>query len=253
MNPGHSTRREPPTRQRGLSLVEVLVGMAIGLMVTLAAVSSLVFVRLSAATAEDAWRLQQDANTAFRIIGWQLRQAGARPLLAVANTGTVEFASGYTGYGVAEAPLPVSGSDGGGTAPDVLRTSLQNDVGADARDCLGLAPAGGVVNIINQFSLVDGNLSCTGVSNTASIASGVEDMQVWYGENTPAGFQYSTQPLAWSAVTAVMVCLRLVGERPAQVSTDTTGCNDEVVAADGRLRRSFVRVFQIRNVLEAGK
>lgn len=79
------------TRQQGLSLVEILVGMAIGLMVTLAAVSSLIFVRLSAATAEDAWRMQQDANTAFRIIGWQLRQAGARPLMAISNDGNVEF------------------------------------------------------------------------------------------------------------------------------------------------------------------
>ncbi len=252
MSPGPSTKQEAPARQQGLSLVELLVGMAIGLMVTLAAVSSLIFVRLSAATTEDAWRLQQDANTAFRIIGWQLRQAGARPLLAVGSSGTVEFANGYTGYGMADAPLPVSGSDGSGTAPDVLRASLQNDAGADARDCLGLAPAPGVIDILNQFSLADGQLSCAGISNTAAIASGVEDMQVWYGENTAAGFQYSPQPVDWRAVTAVMVCLRLVGERQAQVTTGTAGCNDEVVAADGRLRRTFVRVFQFRNALEVG-
>lgn len=252
MKPMPSSKPSAPLQQQGLSLVEVLVGMAIGLMVTLAAVSSLVFVRLSAATAEDAWRMQQESNTAFRIIGWQLRQAGARPLTAIGNSGTVEFANGFKGYGLASSPQPLSGSDGGGVAPDVLRTSLQNDVSADARDCLGLVPDKGTVDIVNQFSLVDGSLSCTGTDNVAAFVSGVEDFQVWYGESTVAGFQYLAQPLDWPRVTAVMVCLRLVGERQAQVTADTLGCNNEPVAADGRLRRTFLRVFQIRNPVETG-
>lgn len=234
-----------------MTLVELLVGMVIGLLVTLAAVSSLIFVRMSAATAEEAWRMQQDSNTAFRVIGWQLRQAGARPLMVVSPKSTlVEFAPGYTGYGLATDPQPISGVDGASSAPDVIRASMQNDLGADARDCLGMASSATTINVLNQFSVVDDNLSCTGTSNTAALASGVEDMQVWYGEPDGVGYQYRTVPVDWKKVTAVMVCLRMVGERPAQVTTDTTGCNNERVAADGRLRRTFMRVFQIRNRVE---
>lgn len=242
-----SSLRPGRSGQQGLSLVEILVGMAIGLMVALAAVSSLIFIRLSAATAEDAWRLQQDSNTAFRTIGLQLRQAGARPLTAVPGSGGVEFAAGYTGYGIAAVPQPLSGTDGGGNAPDVLRASLQHDTGADARDCLGRVPADSTIDIRNQFSVADGDLSCNGTSTTAAFVSGVEDMQVWYGEATGSLFQYRTQPVNWTRVTAVMVCLRMVGERQANVTTGTLGCNNEAVPADGRLRRTFFRVFQTRN------
>jgi len=246
-----STQSSGRHAQRGMTLVELLVGMVIGLLVTLAAVSSLIFVRMSAATAEEAWRMQQDSNIAFRVIGWQLRQAGARPLVMVSpGSMLVEFASGYTGYGLATDPQPISGMDGAGSSPDVLRASMQNDIGADARDCLGMVPSGAAINVLNQFSVVDGNLSCTGSSNTAALASGVEDMQVWYGEPDGVGYRYRTVPVDWKKVTAVLVCLRMVGERPAQVTTDTTGCNNEVIRADGRLRRTFIRVFQIRNQVE---
>lgn len=198
MRPTPSSARSSQARQQGLTLVEILVGMTIGLMVTLAAVSSLIFVRLSAATAEDAWRMQQDANTAFRIIGSQLRQAGARPLMATANAGNVEFAPGYAGYGAVTAPQPVSGTDGNGAAPDVLRTSLQNDVGADARDCLGQAPTNVAAEIVGQFSVANGDLSCRGTVSTAGFVGGVEDMQVWYGESDGLGFRYRSAGI-WRA------------------------------------------------------
>lgn len=251
MRPAASNPSSGRPAQQGMTLIELLVGMFIGLLVTLAAVSSLIFVRMSAATAEEAGRLQQDSNLAFRVIGWQLRQAGARPLVMVSPSSMlVEFASGYTGYGLATDPQPMSGVDGASNSPDVLRASVQNDPAADARDCLGMAPSGTTINILNQFSVVDGNLSCTGTSNTAALASGVEDMQVWYGESDGIGYRYRTVPVDWKKVTAVLVCLRMVGERPAQVTTDTTGCNNEVISADGRLRRTFMRVFQIRNRVE---
>mgnify|MGYP006200572685 CR=1 FL=1 len=54
--------------------------------------------------------------------------------------------------------------------------------------------------------------------------------------------------IASPAVTAVMVCLRLVGERQGQVTLPVTGCNGEAVPADGRLRRTYLRLFQLRNL-----
>lgn len=238
-----------------MSLVELLVGMAIGLLVALAATSSLVFVRLSAASAEDAWRLQQESNTAFRIIGWQIRQAGARPLTVNTQSGTVEFLPNYAGFGVAGAPQSITGTNGPAGAPDTLQTSVGNDAAADARDCLGLAPNTGAIDIRNQFSTGSGDLSCTGVSATASFSSGVEDMQVWYGESSDtlvqanALLQYKETPANWNQVTAIMVCLRLVGERQLRVDAPSMGCKGETVPADGRMRRTFTRVFRLRNAV----
>ncbi|WP_302174567.1 PilW family protein [uncultured Hydrogenophaga sp.] len=251
MNPTaslHLCKAARHQRQSGMSLVEILVGMVIGLMVALAATSSLIFVRLSAATAEDAWRMQQDSNLAFRVIGMQLRQAGARPLISSGNSGNVEFASGYSGYGTTDAPSSLRGTNGAGSAPDTLQTSLQNDVPTDTRDCLGLLPGSTTVDVRNVFTVSAGDLMCTGTNTSAAFVSGVEDMQVWYGEPNGTLLQYRTTPVSWAAVTAVMVCLRMVGERQGQVTTQITGCNGEAVPADGRLRRTYTRLFQLRNL-----
>jgi type IV pilus assembly protein PilW len=241
--------RLPGPPQSGMSLIEILVGIAIGLVVALAAASSLIFVRLSAGTAEDTWRLQQEASTAFRVIGTQLRQAGARPLVAALGSGRVEFAEGYAGFGTPSAPRAITGTNGPNAAPDTLQTSLQNDPAADARDCLGLSAGSLTADIRNRFSLSSTDLSCTGISTGAAFVNGVEDMQVWYGESSAGGtpFQYRAAPLDWGSVTAVMVCLRIAAERTGQITTATVGCNGEPVAADGRLRRTFVRVFRLRN------
>lgn len=243
-------RRPGRVRAAGISLVEILVGIVIGSLVVIAAVSSLIFIRLSSATAEDAWRLQQDASVALRVMGWQLHEAGAQPLVAAGSSGRVEFADGYTGFGTATAPVHLSGSDGGGLAPDVLQTSLQNDVASDARDCLGMTPASATADIRNRFAVSSTDLSCTGVSSTAAFVSGVEDLQVWYGEPLAGGdgLQYRSIPLNWANVTAVMVCLRMAGDRAGQVTVDSVGCNGETVPADGHVRRSFVRVFRLRNM-----
>ena len=67
-------------RQRGVSLIELLIGLVIGLLVVVAAMGSLVYTRASSLLIGDSTRLQQEAATAFRIIGGVARQAGARHL-----------------------------------------------------------------------------------------------------------------------------------------------------------------------------
>lgn len=234
--------------QRGLSLIELLVGMAIGLLVALAATSSLMFTRLSAATAEDTWRMQQESTLAFRVIGAQLRQAGARPLVAAGTSGNVEFAPGYSGLGTTSSPTSLTGSNGANNTPDALQTSLQNDVSTETRDCLGLLPTASITDIRAAFSISNGDLMCAGSSTSAALASGVEDMQVWYAERNGNLLQYRNSPLSWATVTAVMVCLRMVGDRQGQVTGASTGCNGETIPSDGRTRRTFIRLFQLRNI-----
>ena len=62
--------------QRGVSLLELLVGIAIGLLVVAVAMGALMASRGLSGTVSDASTLQQQASYAFRIMGQQIRQAG---------------------------------------------------------------------------------------------------------------------------------------------------------------------------------
>ena len=52
----------------------------------------------------------------------------------------------------------------------------------------------------------------------------------------------------WDQVESVMVCLRMRSDQSNYQGVATTGCQNEAIAADGRVRRVFFRVFNIRNV-----
>ncbi len=66
-----------PVRQRGVTLIELLVGITIGLLTVAVAMGALMVSRGVSGTVSDASEIQQQASYAFRVIGQQLRQAGA--------------------------------------------------------------------------------------------------------------------------------------------------------------------------------
>jgi len=257
---------DPGHRQRGLSLIELLIGIAIGLLVMLAAVGSLVYTRVSSTAVGDSSRLQQDASTAFRIIGHHIRQGGARRIEAVATGTNVEFNGAFFGFGnAAVGSIVVTGADGAADAPDTLQIS--NDRGSPApvapavdpwpnmnRDCLG-APSLLANNVTNTFSVVAGNLFCvgSGAAAGANLVQGVEDLQVWFGArntiNDQLIYQASPVPALNQQIETVMVCLRLAGEGTGNPGVNSIGClPGQNIANDGRIRRVFFRVFNIRNV-----
>ncbi|WP_422847350.1 prepilin-type N-terminal cleavage/methylation domain-containing protein [Acidovorax sp. M14] len=67
-------------RQHGVTLVELMVGIAIGLMVVAVALGALMASRGISGTVSEATSLQQQASYAFRVIGQQIRQAGSLEL-----------------------------------------------------------------------------------------------------------------------------------------------------------------------------
>lgn len=66
--------------QRGMSLVELLVGISVGLLIVAAAMAALMASRGISGTVSDASDIQQQAAYAMRLIGGELRQAGALEL-----------------------------------------------------------------------------------------------------------------------------------------------------------------------------
>ena len=67
-----------PQRQHGLSMIELLVGLTIGLLTISVAIGTLVISRQVSGTVNDASQLQQQAAQAFRSIGQQAHLLGSK-------------------------------------------------------------------------------------------------------------------------------------------------------------------------------
>ena len=241
-HPPHTPRPARLRSQAGLSLIELLVGITIGLLVVVAAVGSLVYTRVSSTSVGDSSRLQQDAATAFRIIGHQVRQAGARRIQTIPASGNVEFNPSFGGLGTTTFYV-VQGTNG--TNTDTLNVSFDIEPNLAATDCLGVLATG--ASVASAFSLVNGELRCTGVSTTGPLIEGAEDFQIWYGVKNGTTLQYQAAPALTDSIETVMICLRLAGELSNNPGVASVGCNGENIAADGRIRRVFFRVFNLRN------
>lgn len=68
------------TRQKGFSLIELMVSLTIGLVIMLAVVSAYVGSAGAGRTAEAIGRMNEDAQMALTILSQQLRMAGANPM-----------------------------------------------------------------------------------------------------------------------------------------------------------------------------
>ncbi|OIQ91108.1 hypothetical protein GALL_270120 [mine drainage metagenome] len=244
-------RNSPVLAQRGFSLIELMVGLTIGLLVVLAAIGSLVFTQATSTVVDDGARLQQKADMVFRNLGYHVSQAGAIELLAVsADPAMVAFSTTYNGFN------NTSFSIHGLASPITLQVSYQAN--ANSHDCLGNSPSG--ANVDNAFYVTGTDLMCLGASNAPaqSIADGVEDFQVLYGVQTlVAGVQKyqfydASTVLDWSNIQAVQVCLQLVGDSkglPQPASLVMKGCQNQTLTNDGYLHRVYKRTFSIRNAL----
>lgn len=90
-----STRRllSPWQAQAGVTLIELMVGLAIGLLVVAVAMGALMVSRGVSGTVSDASGIQQQGAYAMRLFGQQLRQAGSMRLNL--NPGTAVSESAY--------------------------------------------------------------------------------------------------------------------------------------------------------------
>lgn len=250
------THPRPPRSERGVSLVELLIGLAIGLLVSLAAMGVITFSRISSTTVTDTVRLQQDASFIMRIIGQQLRQARSVAL----ETTVIDSSVGAVGYRSYQGTVPPGGAGEvavfgveGGANPDAITISTGVLAGFTA-DCLGFQPAGGDT-IVSTFEINAGSLRCRTPANTEPMIDNIEDFQIWYGVRDPAtgNLRYLTAAQVgaanWATVGSVLVCLRMSGVTDTAPNTGAVflGCGNEAVAWDGRIRRVFRQAFMLRN------
>lgn len=273
-------------RQQGLSLVELMVGMALGLLVITAAAVALLASRNLAASVSDASHMQQQASYALRVIGLQLRPAGSLFLNLQLPSGAdgahstaltpAFFESAATAVGTARSYAPkthaLQGSD------DSLSVSYrrykepvytQSGHAGQARNCLGgPVDTNADQRLESRFSLRGHVLRCGGNDTAASpqpLLENVAAFRLRYlrmhadGATGQPQLQYVNAQQAgsnWSQVVAVEVCLVLFGAQAAVLPEGSgyVGCDGQWVdiaslaaPRSGRMHRMFRNLFQLRS------
>lgn len=270
-------------RQRGLSLIEVLVGLTIGLLIVGIALGGVQISRQLASTTSEAARLQQQATFALRVIGAQVRQAGALQLnlafnqtppagilsLEIDPADPVAFDTSFdrktqaldsssaeplqVGYAQYEERLrdPASPTD------TMAKSQL--------RDCLGNEPGSTIVGSGFYLKKADstdltGPLLCLGSSNNTPqpIIADVADFQVvWLRQQVVNGVPQlqrvnaTTAEEDWSQIYGVEVCIEMAGSEVIDTGTSTyrpcSWTSGPGSARGNRLRMVYRSTFQTRS------
>lgn len=271
-----------PSKQKGVTLVELMVGLAVGLLVVAAAMVGLLASRGLSGSVSDASGIQQQAAYALRVLGLQLREAGslhlnpstngsadpADPLAPVgfeiraSNGGNVfdlnateqiiNEASGKLTIGFARYKVPVYTD---ATAQALARNCAGNP-GNDSPDAR--------VESIFEFDSANAQLKCGGNGAASQpIVDHVADFQTRYlvqdnGSSGDPKIKYvdASSVTNWRAAQAVEICLVLYGNEPVSmpVGSSYTDCGGNAVdmttlggARSNRMHLVFRNVFQLRS------
>ena len=257
--------------QAGLTLIELMIGLAVGLLVVAVATVSLLGSRSVTGAVSDISGIQQQAAYVMRTFGTQLRQAGSLYLdLGLDADGKGEITSatafqlrGSTDTAIAENNGSVTIRFTGYEEPTFA------NAGPIARNCLGAPgdiPAGTTETIESIFTLKGDELHCGGNGATAQpIASKVAQFQVRYlvqseKANPTTLYANAADVNNWDQVQGVEVCLVLFGTERIDMPTDDpdltsyTDCTKTKVDMTtltgdrtNRMHYVFRNVFQLRS------
>ncbi|CAN5784750.1 hypothetical protein BH11PSE13_BH11PSE13_06600 [soil metagenome] len=240
--------------QSGVSLVELLVGLTLGLMVVAAAIGTLIVSRTASGTVGDLSQLQQQGSYALRVIGVQMRQAGSVAPVKDSINSLYSFGDTFIGFGGNSSV--VTGSDGAGTGADTVSVSnepLDGNIDTRPRDCLGEKASGAR---IDSTFWVDGDaheLKCKSGAKNQALIGNVVDFQVWYRILSAAS---TTQRMTakqveaaglWRSVKSIELCLDLQGDEAGQPDVGSyANCQGADSPRNGRLHLVFRNVFDLR-------
>lgn len=271
--------------QRGVTLLELMVGIAIGLLVVAVAMGALMVSRGVSGTVSDASMIQQQAAYAMRVIGTQLRQAGS--LRVNLNYDNAVVAEPYQAKVAIETDAPATGSGKPFTpsaAPSIQGTATSLTLGyrryteqlynkaseeSQSRNCVGAPKDTSTDQLLESlftFNATKNDLRCGGNGATSQpIVNNVANFQVRYllQDNTSGGDSKISNVAAsslastdWPRVQGVEVCLVLYGSEPIDLPsgsnyTDCDGSTQDMSTQAGdrtrRMHMVFRNVFQLRS------
>lgn len=248
-------------RQRGVSLIELMVGITIGLLIVAVAGAALMVSRGLSGSTSDASLIQQQAGLVFRTIGTQVRQAGSIYLNINPKNNTNTDIDRYA-LPVAFEAKAVSSKPGRSFDPvtDTISGTNQalnlgyrrykeavfREKNSDpmnqslSRDCLGgpqeIPANDSHMRLNSRFSLNGTELRCTSTAgSTQPIASNVANFRIRYllQNNALSGapsIQYANAAAAstaWNRVIGVEVCVVLFGNEKMNLPANSnyTDCD----------------------------
>ncbi len=240
--------------QRGITLLELMIGIAIGLLVVAVAMAALMVSRGVSGTVSDASGIQQQAAYGMRLIGLQLRQGGSLYLnpgpakaasAALDAADPVAFETKVTGPTSGNSFDPATDTLSG-TAntltvayrryEDPVFTSTATQ--SPSRNCVnGPADGSGLVRVESAFFLNGTDLMCDGDgvgtgAPSQPVLQNVANFQVRYllqdVTTTPGNPQLRYLDAAavgstdWPRIQGVEVCLVLYGAEAIDLPSGST-------------------------------
>jgi type IV pilus assembly protein PilW len=252
-------------RQSGFSLIELMVAMTLGLILTVIIGNVFLGAKESYRTTEDLSRLQENARFAVTHLGRIVRMASY-----VSNPVNIATTRATTFPPLAPA---VTGTEGGGTVSDDITVRYQGSgTPADGTlfDCLGnaiqdtdvavarfhIAPSTDGSGETSLFCANTGTVGGLAVNADVELVTGVENMQILYGEDTD-GDGTANRYLVQSSVAnvdnvvSVRIALLLRTRNPVASGVDTKvysllGTNVGPMN-DQRTRRMYTATIALRN------
>lgn len=258
---------------RGHTLVELVIAIALGLVVTAGAVSLYTTQRIAFERAGDAVRVREAGLIALTLIGQQLQMAGFVPADAARFNSPPPLFGCSSGRPVgADDSLAcealASHSDGVAVRYVADNISTWPSATGQSTDCLGqsvtsnsAALGGQGVSVVNRyFARISGStgepeLYCEGNGKAGSaqpLVEGVERVRLryWLAGGLSAIDASAVSVDQWAKVVAVDLCV-LVRGAPQGRRLRYVDCDGaSVVGADTRARQAFWRRVAIRNQAE---
>lgn len=283
--PGRQKAATHVRHQRGVTLLELMVGIAIGLLVIAVAMGALMVSRGVSGTVSDASMIQQQAAYAMRVIGTQMRQAGS--LRVNLNYDAAVVAEPYQAKVSIETDAPAVGSGKAftpSTSPSIQGTATSMTVGyrrytealynkaseeSQSRNCVGAPKDTSTDQLLESlftFNASKNDLRCGGNGAASQpIVNNVANFQVRYllQDNSVGGDSKISTVAAsslastdWPRVQGVEVCLVLYGNESMDLPsgsnyTDCDGSTQDMSTQTGdrarRMHMVFRNVFQLRS------
>jgi type IV pilus assembly protein PilW len=250
-------------RQSGFSLIELMIAMTLGLILTVIIGNVFLGAKESYRTTEDLSRLQENARFAVTHLGRIIRMASY-----VSNPVNIAATRAATFPPLAPA---ITGTEGGGTVSDDITVRYQGSgTPADGTvfDCQGNAIQGIDLAVARfhiapstdgsgETSLFCDNTGTVGAANAdIELVTGVENMQILYGEDTDGdgtANRYLDQGSVASMdnVVSVRIALLLRTRNPVASGLDTRVYNllgtNVGPMNDQRTRRLYTATIALRN------
>lgn len=191
--PTHIRAVRPRPSQRGFTLVELMVAVAISLFLLFGLATVVQNIRRANTSATALSMLQDQQRFAFEILTDVIQAGGYFPIPTVYTVGSLPAYTGPSGWESAAAGQAFFGAHPGGTSADSLGVRYQTAGGDGVILCDGstnTAGTGTVNPYANQFSVVPaagttpGYLQCQVNSGAAvPLVYGVTNMVIYYGVN----------------------------------------------------------------------